>query len=256
MPNWNPAQYEKFLKDRTQPAFDLAGRLEDFAPNSILDLGCGPGNSTKVLKDKFPAARIIGADNSDEMLEKARRSYPDIEFINLDANGDLHEANETFDIVFSNACIQWLPNHSKLIPKLMALLNQNGVLAIQIPMQREHPVHIIMNELANTAKWSDKITPRQYNNLTTEEYFDVLSQISNDFVIWETTYCHRMPSFESIIEWYKGAGLRPYLEQLDESDADDFVNDVYIELKQRYKTQRNGEILFRFPRLFFTVKKS
>ena len=256
MPNWNPAQYEKFLKDRTQPAFDLAGRLEDFAPNSILDLGCGPGNSTKVLKDKFPAARIIGADNSDEMLEKARRSYPDIEFINLDANGDLHEANETFDIVFSNACIQWLPNHSKLIPKLMALLNQNGVLAIQIPMQREHPVHIIMNELANTAKWGDKITPRQYNNLTTEEYFDVLSQISNDFVIWETTYCHRMPSFESIIEWYKGAGLRPYLEQLDESDADDFVNDVYIELKQRYKTQRNGEILFRFPRLFFTVKKS
>lgn len=256
MPNWNPAQYEKFLKDRTQPAFDLAGRLEDFAPNSILDLGCGPGNSTKVLKDKFPAARIIGADNSDEMLEKARRSYPDIEFINLDANGDLHEANETFDIVFSNACIQWLPNHSKLIPKLMALLNQNGVLAIQIPMQREHPVHIIMNELANTAKWSDKITPRQYNNLTTEEYFDVLSQISNDFEIWETTYCHRMPSFESIIEWYKGAGLRPYLEQLDESDADDFVNDVYIELKQGYKTQRNGEILFRFPRLFFTVKKN
>ena len=206
MPNWNPIQYEKFLKDRTQPAIDLANRLEKFAPNSILDLGCGPGNSTKVLKDKFPNAKIIGADNSDEMLEKARGLYPDIEFINLDANGDLHEINEKFDIVFSNACIQWLPNHNELLPKLMTLLKPNGILAIQIPMQREHPVHIIINELVNTTKWNDKIIPRQYNNLTTEEYFDVLSDISNDFEIWGTTYCHRMPSYESIIEWYKGTG--------------------------------------------------
>ena len=134
MPNWNPIQYEKFLKDRTQPAIDLANRLEEFAPNSILDLGCGPGNSTKVLKDEFPTAKIIGADNSDEMLEKAKGLYPDIEFINLDANGDLHEVNEKFDIVFSNACIQWLPNHNELLPKLMTLLKPNGILAIQIPM--------------------------------------------------------------------------------------------------------------------------
>ena len=256
MPNWNPKQYEKFLKDRTRPAIDLVNRLEEFAPNSILDLGCGPGNSTKVLKDKFPKAKILGADNSDEMLEKARGLYPDIEFINLDANGDLHEVNEMFDIVFSNACIQWLPNHKELLPKLMTLLSSNGVLAIQIPMQREHPVHMIINELANTTKWSDKITPRQYNNLTTEEYFDVLSDISNDYEIWETTYCHRMPSYESIIEWYKGTGLRTYLEQLTESDADNFINDVYNELKQRYKKQKNGEILFRFPRLFFMARKS
>ena len=255
MPKWNPIQYEKFLKDRTQPAIDLVNRLEEYAPNSILDLGCGPGNSTKVLKDKFPSAKITGADNSDEMLEKARGLYPDTEFISLDANGDLYKINEKFDIVFSNACIQWLPNHKELLPKMMTLLKPNGILAIQIPMQREHPVHIIINELENTAKWSDKITPRQYNNLTTEEYFDVLSDISNDFEIWETTYCHRMPSYESIIEWYKGTGLHPYLEQLDKSDAADFVNDVFVKLKQRYKMQKNGEILFRFPRLFFIVKK-
>lgn len=254
MPNWNPIQYEKFFKDRTQPAIDLANRLEDFAPNSILDLGCGPGNSTKVLIDKFPTAKIIGADNSDEMLKKARELYPDIEFIYLDANGDLNEVNEKFDIVFSNACIQWLPNHNKLLPKLMTLLKPNGILAIQIPMQREHPVHIIINELVNTTKWNDKITPRQYNNLTTEEYFDVLSHISNDFEIWETTYCHRMPSYESIIEWYKGTGLRPYLEQLTENDSKEFINDVYSKLKHQYKVQNNGEILFRFPRLFFIIK--
>ena len=101
----------------------------------------------------------------------------------------------------------------------------------------------IINELVNTAKWSDRITPRRYNNLTTEEYYDILSDITNDFEIWKTTYCHRMPSFDSIIEWYKGTGLRPYLEQLTESDVDDFVNDVYVELKKRYKMQKNSEIL-------------
>ena len=256
MPNWNPIQYEKFLKDRTQPAVDLANRLLSVSPESILDLGCGPGNSTKVLKDKFPNAKIIGADNSDEMLAKARELYPDIEFINLDANGDLHEVNEKFDVVFSNACIQWLPNHKELLPKLLTLLNPNGVLAIQIPIQRNHPVHIINNELVQTNKWENKLTTRNYNNLTTEEYYDVLSELSDDFEIWETTYCHRMPDYERIIEWYKGTGLRPYLEQLAESDRVEFVGDVYRELKNRYKKQENGEILFRFPRMFFIVRNS
>lgn len=255
MPNWNPIQYVRFIKDRTQPAIDLANRLEALNPDRILDLGCGPGNSTKVLKDKFPHARVIGADNSIEMLEKAKELYQEIEFINLDANGNLREVSEKFDIVFSNACIQWLPNHRELLPKLMTLLNPNGVLAIQVPMQREHPVHIIINEIGKTEKWNKKIVPRQYHNLTTEEYFDVLSDISNDFEIWETTYCHRMPSYESIIEWYKGTGLRPYLEQLSEADANDFVNDVYRELHHKYQVQKNGEILFRFPRLFFMVKR-
>ena len=254
MPNWNPIQYEKFIKDRTQPAIDLANRLEALSPASVLDLGCGPGNSTKVLKDKFPNAIVVGADNSDEMLSKAKNLYPNIEFIYLDANGDLQEISEQFDIVFSNACIQWLPNHRELLPKLTKLLKPTGTLAVQIPLQAEHPVHIIINELVNIAKWSNKLVATKYNNLTTPEYYDVLSDISSDFEIWETTYCHRMPSYESIIEWYKGTGLRPYLEQLSETDANEFVGDVYNELKHRFITQKNGEILFRFPRLFFIVK--
>ena len=137
----------------------------------------------------------------------------------------------------------------------MSILKPDGTLAVQIPMQAQHPVHIIINELVNTIKWRDKITPRQYNNLTTEEYFDVLSDISGNFEIWETIYCHLMPNYESIIEWYKGTGLRPYLEQLSECDSDDFLNDVLAMLKQRYKVQKNGEILFRFPRLFLISHK-
>ena len=211
MLDWNPEQYEKFIKDRTQPAIDLANKLEVKEAKRILDLGCGTGNSTKILKDRFPNARVIGADNSDEMLAKAKKTHPDIEFVSLDAGGDLSEVKGKFDIVFSNACIQWIPNHEILLPKLMSLLRQGGVLAVQIPIQSEHPVHIIMNELVTAAKWKDKLSQRNYNNLSTSEYYDVLSGISDDFEMWETIYCHRMLNYESIIEWYKGTGLRPYI---------------------------------------------
>ena len=255
MSDWNPEQYEKFIKDRTQPAIDLANKLEVKEAKRILDLGCGTGNSTKILKDRFPNARVIGADNSDEMLAKAKKTHPDIEFIHLDVGGDLGEVKGKFDIVFSNACLQWIPNHEILLPKLMSLLRRGGILAVQVPIQSEHPVHIIMNELVTSAKWKDKLLQRNYNNLSTCEYYDALSGISDDFEMWETIYCHRMPSYESIIEWYKGTGLRPYLEQLSETDAEDFVSDVYRELKNRYKIQRNGEIMFRFPRLFFIAKR-
>ena len=255
MPDWNPEQYEKFIKDRTQPAIDLANKLEVKEAKRILDLGCGTGNSTKILKDRFPNARVIGADNSDDMLAKAKKTHPDIEFVSLDVGGDLSEVKGKFDIVFSNACLQWIPNHEILLPKLMSLLRRGGILAVQVPIQSEHPVHIIMNELVTSAKWKDKLLQRNYNNLSTCEYYDALSGISDDFEMWETIYCHRMPSYESIIEWYKGTGLRPYLEQLSETDVEDFVSDVYRELKNRYKIQRNGEIMFRFPRLFFIAKR-
>lgn len=255
MPNWNPIQYEKFLRDRTQPAVDLANRLTALSPRSILDIGCGTGNSTQVLQDKFPNARIVGADYSDEMLAQAREKHPQITFIRADASGNLHEISESYDLVFSNACIQWLPNHRALLPKLMTLLNPYGTLAVQIPMQREHPVHQLLNQLVRTEKWANRLTPRVYNNLTTAAYFDVLSELSDDFTLWETTYIHRMPDVDSLIEWYKGTGLRPYLEQLEEDAKGDFLRDVAAELAKQYPKQENGEILFRYPRLFFMVTK-
>lgn len=256
MPKWDPAQYAKFLKDRTMPAVDLANRLAASISGGaldIIDIGCGPGNSTKVLKDRFPDAKVTGADNSPEMLAKARETYPGTDFIELDAAGDLHELSGKYDIVFSNACLQWLPDHRSLLPRLAGLLKPGGTLAVQIPMQLENPVHVIFSELAASAKWKGKFAPRHYNNLTTEEYYDVLSDISDDFEIWEITYCHHMPGYESIVEWYKGTGLKPYLEQLPPEDADEFIRDVLGALKLRYSTRKTGEIMFRFPRLFFTV---
>lgn len=222
----------------------------------MIDLGCGPGNSTRVLKNRFPNASVIGADNSKNMVEKARTDNPDLEFITLDISGDLSEMSGKFDVVFSNACLQWLPDHAKLLPGLFELLREGGSLAVQIPMNYDEPIHKIIGRISESAKWSGRFPEKRiFGTLTQSEYFDILSGLTDDFEIWQTTYCHRMPSIESIIEWYRSTGLRTYLAALSEEDGAEFIADISAELEKEYPKQKNGEIIFRFPRFFFIAKK-
>lgn len=255
MPEWSAEQYEKFLKQRTLPSLDLVNAIPCKNPERIIDIGCGTGNSTEILKNRFPYAEIIGLDSSANMLVTAREKFPDIEFICLDAGKELDKLTGKFDIVFSNACIQWIPEHEKLLKNLMGLLNENGVLAVQVPRQDKHPFHKIINDITGSEKWFDRLERRDLNILSDGEYFDILSGLSDDFRMWETVYFHPMPSHQSIVEWYKGTALRPYMEQLEEQDRIDFENDILCETKKIYPVQKNCEIIFRFPRLFFTVVK-
>lgn len=256
MSGWNAEQYAKFIKERTLPSIDLANKINLENPREIIDIGCGPGNSTRVLKDRFPDAHIVGADYSQNMIDKAKSQNDGIDFMLFDANNDFPLLNKKFDVVFSNACIQWIPNHRELIKNMMGILNDGGVLAVQTPMNYKEPIHRIISELSTGGKWKNKFdNPRIFYNLTQSEYFDLLSEVSSDFSVWETVYCHRMPSHESIMDWYKGTGLRPYLEALSEEDAIEFENDVYEEVVRAYPIQANGEIIFRFPRFFFTAVK-
>lgn len=256
MAGWNAEQYAKFIKERTLPSIDLANKINLENPCEIIDIGCGPGNSTRVLKNRFPDAYIVGADYSQNMIDKAKNQYPELDFMIFDANKDFPSLNKKFDVVFSNACIQWVPNHPELIKNMMGVLNDGGVLAVQTPMNYKEPIHRIIAELSTGEKWKNKFdNPRIFYNLTQSEYFDLLSEVSSDFSVWETIYCHRMPSHESIMDWYKGTGLRPYLEALCEEDAREFENDVYSEVVKAYPIQANGEIIFRFPRFFFTAIK-
>lgn len=255
MADWNSEQYLKFKAQRTQPAIDLAARLSGNPPE-IIDLGCGPGNSTRVLKSRFPDAYIIGADNSANMIERARADNPDLEFLIMDITGDLSEMSGKFDVVFSNACLQWLPDHATLLPKLFGLLRKGGVLAVQIPMNYDEPIHRIIGSISESPEWSDKFPEKRiFGTLTQSEYFDILSGLTDDFEMWQTTYCHRMPSIESIIEWYSSTGLRPYLAALSDEDGVRFTAEISAELEREYPKQKNGEIIFRFPRFFFTAKK-
>ena len=131
---WSSSTYLKFEKERTQPSIDLTMRLQSVKAERIIDIGCGPGNSTAVFKKFFPKAHVLGIDNSQNMIEKASCDYHDIEFVCMDASSDLGKISDRFDIVFSNACIQWIPNHKKLLKDMFGLLTAGGVLAVQIPI--------------------------------------------------------------------------------------------------------------------------
>lgn len=256
MGDWNSEQYLKFKAQRTQPAIDLAARLGG-SPREIIDLGCGPGNSTRVLKNRFPGAHIIGADSSENMIARAREENPDLEFSPLDLNGDLSAFDGRFDVVFSNACFQWVQNHRELLPRVFGLLKPGGTLAVQIPMNFDEPIHRIITKISESEKWRGKFPEKRiFYTLTQSEYFDILSELTDDFELWQTTYFHRMPSIESIIEWYRSTGLRTYLAALSEADGEDFIADISAELEREYPKQKNGEIIFRFPRFFFIARKT
>lgn len=257
MADWNSEMYLKFKAQRTQPAVDLARRVGDLVaePREIIDLGCGPGNSTRVLKERFPKARIIGADNSENMLEKARGENPDLEFTKLDISGGLSGCGE-YDVVFSNACLQWVNGHRELFPRIFSMVKPGGVFAAQIPMNYDEPIHKIIARVTESAEWKPKLGQgRIFGTLTISEYYDLLSGLTDDFEVWQTVYCHRMPSIASIIEWYSSTGLRTYLAALSDVDKPRFIDEITAELEREYPKQANGEIIFRFPRFFFAARK-
>jgi trans-aconitate 2-methyltransferase len=252
--NWSSEQYLKFKTERTQPAIDLVNRILMDNPRKIIDIGCGPGNSTQVLKSKFPDAYILGVDKSEDMVLSAKSNYPEIDFKICDVSVELSRFNGEFDIVFSNACIQWIPEHNILLKNLLNLLHENGILAVQIPMNNHEPIHKIIGELVTSDKWKEYFkNPRIFYTLSQSEYYDLLSELSGDFHIWDTVYYHVMKSHQDILEWYRGTGLRPYLDILPEDKKREFEEELMGKLKIGYPKQTNGDIIFRFPRFFFTA---
>lgn len=157
MSNWNSNQYLKFERERTQPSIDLIARVTLPSPLKILDVGCGPGNSTAALKLRFPESYVLGIDSSPEMIRAAKARYSDIDFSLCDAASELMRLDHDFDLVFSNACIQWVPNHEKLLSDMASLLYPGGMVAVQTPMNYEEPIHIIIEELVSSAQWREKI---------------------------------------------------------------------------------------------------
>ena len=257
--DWSAAQYDKFTKERKLPAVELAYAVSCGGAEirSAIDIGCGSGFSTGAVAKAFPNAEITGIDFSEDMLAAAKKKYPDIDFSRMSVPDELEMLGRKYDLVFSNACIQWIPDHRTLIPRLFSLLNDGGVLAVQIPDQAAHPVHALIDRLAASDEWREKFPHvREHNNLTADEYYNVLESLSGDFRLWETTYYHTMPSHESIVEWYKGTGLKPYLEQLGENDKNAFLCTFLDELRRIYPLTPSGNIIFRFPRLFFTAVKA
>lgn len=252
MSDWDSDLYLKFKQQRTQPALDLVKRIENHNFSSIADLGCGPGNSTSVLKSFFPNAQLIGIDNSVNMIKKAKNTYPDIEF----RLGNILNLNEKYDLIFSNACLQWIPNHNFLLPHLIEQLNDNGVLAVQIPINRNEPLFRIIKETAEQSDFDFSKAYFESNDvLSPNEYYEILSMCASSFDIWETVYYHEMPSHESLIDWVRSTRLKPYLECLNENDKKIFEAELLKKVKEQYRVMKNGNVILKFRRLFFVAIK-
>jgi trans-aconitate 2-methyltransferase len=252
MEQWNPELYLKYADERTQPSYDLVSRIKLANPARIIDVGCGPGNSTQALRERWPNADISGLDNSPEMIEKARSAYPQGQWILADAANWRPDAR--YDIVFSNAVLQWLPHHESLIEKLYACVHSQGALAVQIPANYNSPLYRAILRVAARPEWKDTLEGCEAR-LTYHPvgfYYDLLSTLSSRFYVWHTIYYHVMASHQGLIDWYASTGMRPYLERLaNQEQRRAFQAQILEACRPDYPAQADGRILFPFQRLFF-----
>jgi len=250
--DWNPDLYLKFNRERSQPSIDLVKRIKSDSPSKIIDIGCGPGNSTQILVQRWPDSVITGIDNSPAMIEKAKKDYPNQHWRLLDAEKD--EFPDTYDIVFSNATIQWIPNHTELLKKLSDILTKKGFIAIQIPQFWDMLLGKAIGNIAKDRRWNS-VTRGVTESFTMHNYsfyFDQLSLMFNEIDMWETYYMHIMDSHFSILEMIRSTGLKPYLDKLDsDKDKEDFEAQVLKQIRSDYPQQKNGKVIFPFRRLFF-----
>jgi trans-aconitate 2-methyltransferase len=257
MPSWNPDQYLRFAKERTQPCRDLAIRIEVDQPKTVIDLGCGPGNSTQVLAQRWPYADLTGLDSSPQMIETARRDFPACRFLVADIATWAAAERHSFDVVFSNAALQWVGDHPLVYPRLVELVAPGGAFAVQVPCNIDAPPHRAARSLASAAAWRDRFPRdgvREWHVHAATYYYDLFAPHASHVDLWETEYFHVLPDAESILEWYKGTGLRPYLDALpDPGDQQRFAVEYLEIIREACPVRADGCILFPFRRLFLVA---
>lgn len=254
MSDWNPALYARFADERARPIVDLLARVPLDAPKTVVDLGCGAGASTAPLLDRFPQASVLGLDTSSAMLAKARDAVPGARFVEADAA--TWEPDAPVDLIFSNAALQWLPDHAALLPRLMSRLAPGGVLAVQMPDNLDEPSHASMRKIAAEPPFAEilrEAAAARAPLLSFEATYDALAPLAETIEIWRTTYVHPLAGPGKIVEMLSSTGLRPFLDPLDEPARETFLARHLAALTVAYPPTRDGRVLFRFPRRFFVA---
>ncbi|MDB6002159.1 MAG: trans-aconitate 2-methyltransferase [Rhizobacter sp.] len=255
--DWNPELYRRFEDERTRPARELLARVMLDAPKTVYDLGCGPGNSTELLAERFAGATVIGTDNSEPMLVSARERLPNCEFRFSDIAS--WRADKPADLIYSNAALQWVGGHETLIPRLFEQLAPGGVLAIQMPDNREEPTHRLMREVAGRAPWSGLIGDAakvRTKILSISDYYDLLAPKAAGVDVWRTAYQHPMASAAKIVEWVRGTGLKPFIDPLPPEQREAFLADYEAAIDQAYAVRADGLRLLAFPRMFIVAQQA
>ncbi|OGT36494.1 MAG: trans-aconitate 2-methyltransferase [Gammaproteobacteria bacterium RIFCSPHIGHO2_12_FULL_37_14] len=257
---WQAKQYSRYLVERTQPATDLLARIPKRQLQEIVDLGCGTGNSTFLLKKRWPKAHLIGMDNSLNMLEQAKAIQQNIEWLHQDIA--TWQPKTPPDLFCANASLQWLSNHETIIPRLFHFLNKKGILAVQMPCNYHAPSHRVLLEVILHSTWRKHLLPLlQYGEDrspvgTPEFYYTILAPLSNQISIWQTQYLVILSGEDPVIEWMKGTTLRPILNALDQTEQQNFLKIYSDHLKKYYPKQANGHTLFSFNRIFFIAERN
>jgi trans-aconitate 2-methyltransferase len=243
MADWSAEQYLKFEDERTRPSRDLLAQIPLADARKVVDIGCGPGNSTELLVKRWPQAAVTGIDTSADMLRQARERLPAQKFI---------EAN------VAHAIFQWIPGHLKQLQRLAGALPPGGVLAVQMPDNLDEPVHILMREVAQAGPWREQLADkaRMRDALPTPGgYYDALRPLCSRLEIWHTIYNHVLDDAPAVVEWVKGTGLRPFLDPLEAPERKQYLAEYTARVAAAYSPQQDGKVLLRFPRLFIVAVK-
>jgi trans-aconitate 2-methyltransferase len=254
MPSWDPKQYLKFADDRLRPAHDLMARVGLAQPRAVYDLGCGPGNITKLLAERWPRAEIVGVDSSAAMLAKARAEAPGVTYVEADIN-HWRPASKP-DVIFSNATLQWLADHRTLLPRLAGYLAPDGILAIQMPRNHDAPSHLAIKAAVEAGPWRSKLRDARgiLPVATPAAYYRMLAPVARHIDIWETEYQHVLTGDNPVVEWTKGTGLRPYLDALEEPERGQFLAVYSARIAADYPNEPDGRTLFPFRRIFILAR--
>jgi trans-aconitate 2-methyltransferase len=253
--SWSAKQYVAFEDERTRPVRDLLGALPPIEARLAIDLGCGPGNSTEVLAARYPQARVAGIDSSADMIVAARRRLPQIDF----AVQDLTAWTDAgpFDVILANAVLQWVPEHQLVLPSLVARLRADGALAVQMPDNLDEPAHRLMREVAAGGPWAVKLAESSGARPALKSpawYYELLRPLCAKVDLWRTVYFHSLSGGPAaVVEWFKGSGLRPFLEPLDAAERSVYLERYTDAIAQAYPPLADGSVLLPFPRLFLTA---
>lgn len=255
MADWSPEQYLKFEDERTRPSRDLLARVPLDRPRRIVDVGCGPGNSTELLTQRFPEATVIGLDSSAAMVAKARGRLPKVTFFETPIESWVPA--EPLDLVFANAVMQWVPNHLDVLASLFTACAPGGVVAMQVPDNLAEPTHRLMRDVAEAGPWRDRfVEPIDREAIPLPAaYYDRLRSTAASLDIWHTAYYHPLEGPGAIVEWLKGTGLRPYLDRLEPQDHVPFLEAYEEQIAAAHPPLADNRALLKFPRLFIVAVK-
>lgn len=252
---WEPERYLAFADHRTRPAADLLARIALERPARIADLGCGPGNSTALLCARWPDAELVGIDNAPKMLHAARASGVPARWLEADIAD--WTPDDAFDLIFSNAALHWVPDHARLLPRLLGHLRAGGVLAIQMPRNFRSPAHRLLREVAATGPWATRLEGRLPAEpvAAADWYYDLLRPHGALLDLWETEYLHVLDGDDAVFHWVRGTAMRPVIGALADDELVRFEAAYRERLHTAYAKRADGRTLFPFRRLFLVATR-